>query len=283
MKALKKYHVLILIVIFWMDFSAGFAQKKSASNQSYQEWNRFSIEFGGYLTNISSNFRLGADNLGIGLDINFEQALGLETTSLTYYGQFLYRFSKNRRHALKARYFQIVRKSSKVIEADIEVNDRIFEAGTELGSSFKLGVGNFDYSYSFLMDDRININASFGFFVMPIKLAVGKDDNIDEQTEFVAPLPVLGIESYFKLSKKFALRQEMHLFYLKLNYLEGRMSELSIMLEYNPIPSLGIGFGYNAFNLDVSQEKNARPILGDLVGKVGYKHSGLLFYGNYNF
>ena len=226
---------------------------------------------------------MGADNLGIGLDINFEQALGLETTSLTYYGQFVYRFSKNRRSAVAARYFQTARKSSKVLQAEIDINDRIFAAGTEISSKFSLSVVNIDYSYSFIMDDRININASFGFFVMPIRFSLSRDDQAAEKADFVAPLPALGIESYIRLSDKFALRQGVHLFYIRLNTLEGRMTDISLTLEYNPIHRFGIGVGYNAFNIEVTQKKSSWPLFGDLIGKVGYRQSGLLFYGVFTF
>lgn len=277
------FRVLILIIIFSVEMNAGLAQKQSNTEQSYPEWNKFSFEFGGYLANINSNFRLGFDNLGIGLDINFEEALGLETTTFTFFGDFLYRFSKNRKHAFGAQYFQIVRKANKFIEAEFEINDQVFSKGTELGSSFSMVVINADYSYSFLMDDRVNISGSFGFFIMPIKFSFSRDDKKSEQTKFVAPLPAIGLESYFRLSKKFTLRQGLHLFYLKMNTLKGSMTDLSIMLEYNPIHHLTFGTGFNSFAIDISQGKSSAALFGDLVGNVGYKHSGLMFYGVYAF
>lgn len=277
------YRALILLGGCLLISQAGYSQRRYVTGKPYQEWSRFSFEFGGYLANISSTFRLGADNLGIGLDINFEQALGLETTSFTYYGKFLYRFSKNRRHSVRAQYSEITRKATKIIRADIEIYDRVFSKGTELGSRFSLSVLNVDYSYSFLLDERININASFGFFVMPIKVSVRQDDKKAEQTDFVAPLPAIGIESHILLTNKISLRQGIHLFYLKLDKLQGRMADLGIMVQYNPIPHLGFGIGFNAFTIDVTQEKTGRPFFGDLVGNIGYKHSGLLLNSAFTF
>lgn len=272
-----------LLIIFVAMMQAGYSQRKLAPMRPSLELNRFSFEFGGYLANISSNFRLGGTKQGIGVDINFERALGLETTSLTYFGKFLYRFSGNKRHAVKARYFEITRKAVKVLKTDIEINDRVFTLGTELGSSFSMRVLNVNYNYSFLSDDRVNINASFGFFVMPLRFTFNRDDKISEQAQFIAPLPAVGIESYFLISRKFALRQVANLFYLKFDNMEGRMADLSIMLEYHPIRRLGLGMGYNSFNVDVTQEKVSLAFLGDLIGNVGYKHAGLLFYLTYGF
>jgi hypothetical protein len=257
------------------------AQKKGNSGVDQHPWERFSIELGGYLANINSNFRMGLDNLGIGLDINFEEALGLESTALTFNANAKYRFSKNKRHAASFRYFGFSRKATKTLQANIEVNDKIFSAGTVLGSSFGLSVINAEYSYSFIFDDRIDMNASFGFFVMPINVSVGRDDNEAESQSFTAPLPALGLESEFILSPKFSLHQSTHLFYIQLNSLQGKMTDLAITLEYKPIRQLGLGTGFNTFAIDIQQSKTKRPLFGDLVGNIGYRHSGILFYAVY--
>ncbi|MCB2218995.1 MAG: hypothetical protein KQI35_01280 [Bacteroidetes bacterium] len=269
---------LLSILIICMLTIDGSAQRRSNSGQGQQSWDRLSLELGGYAANINSNFRLGLDNLGIGLDIDFEEALGLETTAFTFNANAKYRFSKNRRHAASFRYFDFNRKATKTLQAEIEINDRVFSAGTELGSSFGLSVINADYSYSFLMDDRMDINASFGFFVMPIKFSVSKNDQAAESTSFTAPLPALGLESGFILSPKFSLHQSVHLFYIQLNNLQGKMTDLSIKLEYRPIINLGLGTGFNTFAVDIQQSKTKRPLFGDLVGNIGYKHTGFLLY-----
>ncbi len=274
----------LLVVSLVMTISApGLGQRPALSERPVLDVSRFSIEAGGYLANVSSNIRLGAEELGLGLDIDFEQALGLETTALTYYGSFTYRFSKNRRHGARVRYFEITRSATKVLAADIEIRDLVFTVGTEMGSSFSLRVINTDYSYAFLQDERVRISGSFGLFIMPMRFSFRADDNKETFSDFVAPLPAFGLDSYFLLSRKFSLNQGIHIFYLRIDKVEGRMTDLYVNLEYKPIPRLGVGFGFNSFNIDIRQEKDAGRIFGGLVGNVGYRQSGMLLFAAFDF
>ena len=254
------------------------AQKKKAAGHP-EAWPRFTLEAGGYLTNINSNFRLGSDRLGLGLEINFEDALGLNTSSFTLAGSSLYRFSKNRRSAVRAGYFQIVRKATKTLKADLEVGDTVFTAGTTIGSGFNIGVFQVDYCYSFLMDERVNIYGSIGFYVLPISFSVNRDDKKSQQSNFTAPLPVLGLTTLFYLTPKFLLKEQLNLFYFSTSNFEGSMTDIHLALEYHPWTHFAFGLGYNAFSINVETWKKAKILTGDLVGNVGYKQNGAVIYG----
>jgi hypothetical protein len=263
--------------------SPTFGQRATRPKNPTKDLSRFTIEAGGYLANIKSNIRLGGEELGLGLDINFEQALGLETTALTYYGLFQYRFSKSRKHAVKARYFEITRKAGKVLQTDVELLGRVFTVGTEFATTFTLRVINADYSFAFLQDDRVSIRGSFGFFIMPMRFNFRAGDNQETVSDLVAPLPALGLDSYILLSDKFFLNQGVHFFYLRIGEVEGRMTDLYISLEYKPVPKLGLGVGYNSFGIDIQQDNAKRGIFGELVGNVGYKQSGVVFFASFRF
>lgn len=59
------------------------AQPLSAEEQDLERlpWDKAYLSIGYYFVTVASGFRLGADNLGTGIDINVEDFLGLNSTN----------------------------------------------------------------------------------------------------------------------------------------------------------------------------------------------------------
>ena len=53
-----------------------------------------SVSFGAFIAGYNSGITLGSKNLGLGLIIDIEDALGLKTTSFAMRGKAIYRFGK---------------------------------------------------------------------------------------------------------------------------------------------------------------------------------------------
>ncbi len=276
MKDLKYSHPLILVIFLGLSLNC-FAKNDSISKYSLP-WEKFSIDIGGYAASINSNLRLGNETFGLGLDINLEDALGLNTRSATWRTQMLYRFSKNRKHAAKVCYFQIYRRASRDINSELQVGNTTFEESRNVSTKFKLEVLQINYCYSFLLDDRLNFFGSIGFYMMPTEFAFGQDGSITEQTDFIAPLPALGLGMDFYLSRYFLLRHSTNFFYLQFENYKGNMIDLGLFIEYQPKKNIGIGLGYNSFHIDLEVERSSIIGNSEFIGKVGYEHSGLLFY-----
>lgn len=62
-----------------------------------QPWKKFSLKAGGFWSSLSSNIRI---DTGIGIDIDIEELLGLETTNTVFRTEAMWRFTDNRRHAV---------------------------------------------------------------------------------------------------------------------------------------------------------------------------------------
>jgi len=104
----------------------------------------------------------------------------------------LWCFTRNRRHRLDFSWFDISRDASKKLLRDIEIGDTVFPIGTEVKSSFDLKVFKEAYGYSIFQDDRIDLGASLGLFVMPIKFEISASGLFegDESESITAPLLV---------------------------------------------------------------------------------------------
>ncbi|MBA7549234.1 hypothetical protein ES705_41710 [subsurface metagenome] len=179
----------------------------------FETWERFSLSFGGFFAGLNSDMLIGSQQLGLGIFLDLEAALGLETSTLVLRGDMVYRFGKRRRHSARLTYFRFMRNANKVIESEIEIGDEIYPVGTEVESKFNLRIYKGTYDYSFFMDDRFDLGVSIGLFVMPVTFSTTALGSTGTVTEFTAPLPVLGLRTDFAITPKLLLKQSIHILY----------------------------------------------------------------------
>lgn len=68
-----------------------FTQPVLADQKGGGPWERFSFNLGGFITSLNSDVRIGIEQIGPGIEIDVEDALGLDSsTSVNYTGVLLY-------------------------------------------------------------------------------------------------------------------------------------------------------------------------------------------------
>ena len=90
---------LILIVFLVPPFIK--AQENISDNKSDTldySWERFSFSLGGFITGLNSDILIGSQQVGLGVSINLEDALGLVSSTLVLRGDLEYHFGKRDRH-----------------------------------------------------------------------------------------------------------------------------------------------------------------------------------------
>jgi hypothetical protein len=244
------------------------------------KWERFYVSAGGFLSGLSSDIILGSQQVGLGVSINLEDALGLQSSSLVFRSEAGYHFGKRDRHSLRFGYFGFFRDAKKVIETEIEIGDETFPVGTEVNSKFNWQIYKGSYDYSFYMDDRVKLSASIGIYILPISFYTSALGLSEEVAEFIAPLPVFGVSSNFAISPKVFLKQYIDLLYLEISGFKGYITNLNIDLEYKPWKHFGFGLGINTYRLNISAAKEDNGFF-DFIGQVKTRYTGLLFYGKF--
>ncbi|MCK5694768.1 MAG: hypothetical protein KAI08_18005 [Bacteroidales bacterium] len=274
--------LLLLIALSDLTLQAQEPEKETDRDSLEYHWERFSVSLGGFLAGVKSDISISGSETGLGININMEDALGLSTSTFAFRGEAEYNIGSRRRSHVRMSYFGLIRNSNKTLETEVEIGNSVFPIGTELSSKFNLHIIRGLYDYAFFKDERISLGVSGGLYVLPVKFAIATESTIDESTSFVAPLPVIGVRNTFLITPKIAIKQSVEVLYIKISNYQGSISDLNIWLEYNPFKHLGIGLGYNTFQLNfnsIQSTENDRNFYGSI--ETGY--TGLLFYGRYFF
>ncbi len=240
---------------------------------------KFSANFGTYISNNSSGLTIGSKQLGLGVVINLEDALGLETNTTVLRGGVEYNFGKRLQHGLSLDYFRINRSSLKTLADDIEIGDYIFSIGDNIKTEFNLSIIKLKYNYAFLSDERVDVAFSCGFFIIPMSFEISSDQFDSQKGNFIAPLPVLGISSNFLLAKNLYLKQSADLLYLKVNNLKGSIVDLNLAIEHAPFKHFRYGLGVNTFKINIYANQKESDI--NFFGNVNMDYSGVMFYLKY--
>ncbi len=250
-------------------------------------WERLSVSLG-YLTAASdSDVRIGRDALGTGISIDVEDALNLDTTHSAANLDVKYRFGRKRHHRVGLSILDFRREGSVILDEDIEIGDPpiTLPAGSKVKTSYDTSIIKADYGYSFFIDERINLAASGGIYVIPIELGI-KNVNTGERsdTSISAPLPTLGMSLELALSPKWLLRQNYDLFYLKIGSYSGNIFATKLAVEWNVWEHWGFGASLDTFSLDVESRKEDESVPGvDFIGDIQISFRGLMLYTRYRF
>ena len=281
--------IFILLVFITAKSPSSYGQDKSVAPtitdslpEVHESWDRFSISMGGFLSNYNSGISFGSEQLGIGVHIDLEDALGLKTSTFGFRGNASYRIGKNKRHAVSFGYFGIFRNSHKVLETELEVGNIVIPLGTEITSNFDLTILRIIYDYSFLQNEHVSLGASFGLFVMPISFSIKTLHLGSQVASFVAPLPVLGLRSDFMIVKNIYLHQSVELLLLRIDNFQGRILDLDISLEHLTFNNVSFGLGINSNRLNITKKNKDNTII-DFFGEIEMEYTGAYIFAKYRF
>ena len=262
---------VLMIILFSLSVNAGEKENKD------KPWERFSLSLGGFATTINSDVSLGSEGLGISVDV--EDALGMDSSVSVIRVEGFWRFSRNLRHRLDLGWFDISRDSSTTLLQDITIDDTLFPLGTKITSSFDLEIFKGVYSYSFFQDDRMDFAVSFGIFVMPIDFQIDASGGFEghERESITAPLPVLGLRADFAITPKLFLNYSFDFFFLEYDQFKGSVTSADLALEYKAFKYIGFGISLDSFKLHIEAEGEDYPNI-DFNGAFDFGYFGLMAY-----
>jgi len=244
-------------------------------------WETFALNVGYFLSNVDSAVRIGS---GLGIDIDVEDALGLEGTNSVFRVGGLWRFSKNRRHRLDVNWFSLHRSADRQILEDIVIEKDdgtqiTIASGTAVETTFNLDIYQAGYRYSFIQDDRLDLAFMAGLYVMPIEVGLSVSGLVNERgtAKFTAPLPVVGFGMDIAISPRWFIRTGTEAFYVEYENFTGSIVKANAAVEFKPWKHVGLGLGFDTLTVNIKADEEDWPEI-DLNGKVQFKYTGLQAY-----
>jgi hypothetical protein len=256
------------------------ADAARAGDFAAEPWEKFGLMVGGFMFASDTEARVDSA-AGIGTSIDLEKTLGIDENLGTYRIGLMYRFGKQRRHQIDVHYFDSARSGAKTLTEDVEIDGKLYPAGTSVNSDFDLRFINFDYAYAFLQDDRVRLALSAGLHLTDARLRVTSTTrSLDEDEALLAPLPVIGLRAEMVLTPRWRFKTNLDLMYLEISGFEGRVSDLYLGVEYLAFRNLGFGFGANSVRYRIEGDGN-EPFTADFRGVVQFDLNGAIFYLRY--
>ena len=220
---------------------------------------KFSIRLIGGLVDLNTDVAAGSS---LGALIDLEDILGFDEQIATFGLEGLWRFSKNRKHALRLKYGDFDRDAYAVIEGTVPILDVEFFG--EVASNFVNQVAIVEYQYSFINHHKTEagITAGFAFYKYDLTLE-GQImiDNDPDQVQFrkenvgvVAPVPAVGF--YINQALRQNLILELRTSFIDLEFGEhnGRVFTTWGSVTWYFARHWGVGVGLTGS--DVVYEKN---------------------------
>ena len=248
------------------------------------QWDKFNIQLGGFTSRSSSELTLNNTNTGLGVVIDLENSLNVESKFDTVRLDTFYRWGKTDRHQIEFHYFESNRSGTRTLSEDLTIGDITYDKGTTLTTGLDLSFANLDYAYAVLQDDRVRLALSAGLHITGIELEIRSDlgTGFQEDESFTAPLPVIGFRLDVATAKNWKVLTRVDLFYLEYDQFTGGLADVYFGVEWNPFKHVGFGLGYNNVTYRVEAEGTDAAGLG-WSGKVDLSITGLLFYAKYFF
>jgi hypothetical protein len=255
---------------------------------SDQPWEKFSIDFGFFLTSFASDVSLTGSAAGVVL--NLEDLLGLDTTTKQFRIGAHYRMW--RRHHVYFSFYDLSRDAEQRLDTSIPETDPPIEVGALVESVFDLRMYKVGYAFSFWNDDRIDLQVGLAFHIMDIGLGLnvladaGGDPVVDSRilAEAVTlPLPVFGLRGNIAVTKRVFIKTSLEAFYISLSGFEGLLLDTNIALEGRICRFFGMGMGFNFMRVEIEGDGDGSFLGGSWNGKLDFDYSGLFIYGKFFF
>ena len=220
----------------------------------------FSLRLGTYYLDSSTEARVDGRGGNIGTRLDFEDDLGIEDRKNTFLAHLSWWIRGC--HMVDVSYFKLSRSGETRAENEFRFGEVVVPVGANVNSSFTTEVTRISYSYRFL--ERKTWEAAFSAGLHVTRLAARLNtlqfDNVGtpitdrEIASVTAPLPVLGVSVGKYFSEKWTAGFRTQWFFLEVDEYDGAIGHASAMLTYQAFDQVGLGFGYDWFDVDVRTE-----------------------------
>lgn len=236
-----------------------------------------SLRLGAWFLSADSRLRIDEEFLDeAGLEVDFEDLLGLDDSPTVGRAEAVFRLGSARRHAFVLSYFEVDRDEETVPEIGGLPIDLVLD--TELTTES----ARFLYRYSFLLRPGGELGFSVGVhhldvatsvvgvLPLPLPFPVAPDEQVEERIDL--PLPVFGLHGSARLGGRFLLSGWGEGLVAEVDDWEGDLFHAGASLEHLTTRHFGVGVGWTGLWVDVDRDPDADD---DGIGAIDLEHTGV--------
>ena len=223
---------------------------------------KFRIALGGFtLVNYDSTVSLTEPELGAGILISPEDALGLETEQTVLRLEGYYRFTK--KHALTYSWYRISSDGTKGVETEIDWIDEngdtiTIPVGARVDTSLNYDIYKLGYLWSFHHTDKVEMAAGIGVHMARIDIGLHSETTSTgvgaSDISTSVPLPVVSFALVYHVTPKFTWHLKSEFFALKFDKWDGIYTDSTLGIEYRTFENVGLGIALSSNSLKLIEK-----------------------------
>lgn len=208
---------------------------------------RFRLSLGAFRAESTTEARLSTASGGAGVDVNFEDILGLDKIKLIGEGSMYWRFAERWRVDLG--YFSLNRSGTRTLDSNVEWGGNPYPIGTTVNSSYKISDLRVAVGYSFFRRSDKELGVGFGLHRAGLEASLDAASVGTSSQSVTAPLPVLTLYGNFALTDTWALAYRTDWLSLSYDKYSGGIRASAIDFVYQPFNHWAFGFGFHNLTL----------------------------------
>jgi hypothetical protein len=241
------------------------------------------LSLGTFINNSSLKIRVDGEAGEIGTEIDWKDTFGDKDTS-RFRLDGLWRF--NDKHHMRVLYTDFSRSKKETLDRDIEWQGDTILAGSSVKGDFSFTIMEAAYEYALKHTENLELALSAGLHYTTFEAGITADiqtpgggvgGTLGGKASVDAPLPVFGGHALWHMGRNFYLDGMVQWFALSIDNIDGSLVNYRGALLWQPKKYVGLGIGYDSFNVDVKVKKPK------FTGKMDWTYQGPQIFYNISF
>jgi hypothetical protein len=258
-------HILIILL-------AGNLQAQTSADFHPYLSDTFHVNLGLFAP--KQNFDIRANGSSPGDEIDFDETVGVDNSEKTFSGTFRWNFGE--KWSVWGQVWTTDSKGSETLTEDVQWEDLVFQAGTNVAAGVKLQVIRLFFGREFWSGPQYEFGAGLGVHALKIDAFIEGEAFINgEESGFhrggvdaSQPLPNIGVWYYYSPSSRWLLSARVDWLSASVGDYSGNLWNAAAGANFAITDHFGLSLEYQVFRLDVDIEG------GDWNGAAKISHSG---------
>ena len=244
---------------------------------------RFRLRLGTAVGSFDTNFAYSTDRGGLGGLVNFENLLGVDSSSTSFRLEGSWRIG--RRSSIEFGYFGFDRSGDRAPQRDFQFLIFTILAGTAVETELSSQVATAAYRYNAYDKGEVRLYGTAGvsYFDLETRLAAGVGvllpggvpvgRGIEERLDVSQAVPILGVGTEWAVSRRFLTNLYFRGLFLDLGGFRGGISEAGFSGTWFFVRNFGVGAGVQRVDIRVREFDG-----GSYTARGSYSQLGVLLY-----